>query len=68
MPKIDRETADRIEALVIRCYRNSVLQMTGRGSEYLLDEQGNVLAKFWDGQMVVTTISVGNTEKTVEAA
>lgn len=31
---------------------NDVLKLTGQGEEWLVSEQGDLLAKFWNGAMV----------------
>lgn len=39
-------------------------QLTGKGTEYLQDAQGNVIAKFYNGQLMQDAAPVGNVEPT----
>jgi hypothetical protein len=42
----------------------NILELKGEGAEYLLDRDGNVLAEFYNGNLVTTTLVAGNNEET----
>lgn len=44
---------------------SNVLQLTGKGLEYLIDAEGNVLAKFYNGKLIGSP--QGNSEATIAA-
>lgn len=45
-----------------------VRDMKGLGYEYLVDKEGTVLARFYNGQMIITAVPTGNLETTRSVA
>lgn len=56
---------DRLTLIIIS---SNVQELSGVGTEYLTDNNGDILAKFYDGNLVVETVSLVNSDEPTKAA